>query len=200
MIATGVISDRGDLYLPGCIESLNAACTIVPRWVIDDREHRLGMAGAVAASWQLALDDPNVDYLLHVEEDFRFSELPVWDMRRILESNPDLAQVVLKRQPWSAEEHAAGGQLEVAPGDFTDCTDGELHWVEHERLFSLNPCLIPRRTLELGAPVDAPGGFEAAFTERCLAAGLRFAYFGRREDPPRCEHVGHRRGGDGWRW
>ena len=203
MIAVGIISDRpADWYLEGCQASLRERLSGYPNIVCHvtyDTDHRLGMSGAVAASWSWALDF-GVDYLLHVEEDFTFLDLPLSGMRAVLELNDHLAQVVLKRQPWSAEEKQAGGQMEVSPGDYTEFEARNLHWVEHDRLFSLNPCLIPRRTLELGAPVGHPQGFEAAFTKRCHDAGLRFAYYGRRDDPPRCTHVGAQRGGQGWSW
>jgi hypothetical protein len=199
VIAVGVISDRGDLYLPGCIDSLKA-CGLTVTWVIDDSRHSLGMAGAAAASWQRALENPSVTHLLHIEEDFRIQDLPIDMMRRVLDRSPHLAQVVLKRHPWSDEERQAGGQIEVAPHDYTDCGADDLHWVEHDRLFSMNPSLIPRRTLELGVPVGHPGGVEAGLTERCREAGMRFAYYGRRSDPPRCEHVGFERAPVGWSW
>lgn len=203
MIAVGIISDRpAELYLDGCRESLRKHLACYPNIVCHetyDRDHQLGMAGAVAASWAWALDF-GVDYLLHVEEDFTFFDVPLSGMRAVLELNDHLAQVVLKRQPWSAEEKQAGGQIEVSPDDYAEFGARGLHWVEHDRLFSLNPCLIPRKTLELGAPVGHPLGFEAAFTKRCQDAGLRFAYYGRKSDAPRCEHVGHERGGQGWSW
>lgn len=193
-VACAVISDRGDLYLPGCLESLAQHAPTLQPFVIDDSAHRLGMAGAVRAAWSWALTG-GADYLFHCEEDFRFHQaVPLDAMSKILEANPQLAQVVLKRQPWSDEEKRAGGQIEVAPDDYTDRAVGDLRWTEHRRLFSLNPSLIPRHVLELGWP----DGNEAGFTALCHAMGFSFAYFGHRSDPPRCEHVGHQRGA-GWR-
>jgi glycosyltransferase involved in cell wall biosynthesis len=190
VIATVFISDRGEQYLPGCCESFDAKVWGAdgPRHLVDDHDHRLGLAGAVQAGWTWALLT-GCDYLFAVEEDFRFTNpLNLVEMVKILGAVPYLAQLVLKRQPWSAEEIAAGGQIEVAPDDYTDC-DG---YVEHTRLFSLNPSLIRREVLELG------GGLEVDITQRCLDAGYSFAYFGGRHDPPRCEHVGSVRG-SGWR-
>lgn len=192
-IGVAFISDRAERYLPGCAASFtvnvtgfNAGCHVV-----DDREHLLGMAGAVRAAWAWALDDIKVDYLFHVEEDFRFAApVDLAAVAALLDANPQLAQVVLKRNPWSPEERAAGGIIEQHPGDYTD-RDG---WVEHGRVFSLNPCLIPRRVLEMGWP----DGNEAEFTQRCLDAGYRFAFLGSRHDAPLVEHVGMVRG-EGWR-
>jgi hypothetical protein len=202
VIAAVFVSDRGDLYLPGCQKSVMAQ----PEWgyvsdwkVIDDSAHELGMAGAVRAAWDWALWS-DCDYLLHVEEDFEFYDLPLLGMREVLERNPHLASVTLKRDPWSHIELMAGGQMETAPHLYTQHERHGMQWVEHEWLFSLNPTLIPRRTLELGVPEENVRGFEAEMRERCLDAGLRFAYYGHRDDPPRCVHRGVQRATDGWRW
>lgn len=196
-----VISDRGNLYLPGCLDSLDQHLPPhIPRIVVDDSDHELGMAGAVQKGWAEALGR-GADYVLHVEEDFRFLDLPLDQMRWILDRCPHLAQVVLKRQPWSAEEHAAGGQMETNPTAYTQMRGlgHDVWWCEHQTLFSLNPSLIPRRTLELGWPSGPLGvGNESGMTKQCLDRGMSFAYYGKRDDPPRCEHVGHQRS-TGWR-
>jgi hypothetical protein len=80
-----VVSDRGKLYLPGCFESLEA----------HDNKHKLGMAGAVRAGWEQALE-LGADFVFHLEEDFRFlCTPPVLTMEALLRRLPDLAQVVL---------------------------------------------------------------------------------------------------------
>lgn len=200
MIGVAFISDRQDRYLPGCISSFGEHVLshvpggYLPTTVIDDRDHRLGLAGAVKAAWDWARTE-GVDYLLHVEEDFRFnSRVDLDAMRQVLDTDKYLAQVVLKRQPWSPEEHRAGGIIELNPRDYTQRRDGDLWWVEHQRIFSLNPCLIPRWVLERGWP----DGNEAQATDELVAAGYRFAFFGQRDDPPRVTHVGAERAA-GWR-
>lgn len=197
------VSDRGDLHLPDCrasvrehvLPGLAAARLEVSTHVIDDRAHDLGMAGAVQAAWAWALDE-QVDYLLHVEEDFRFvAALDVTALITLLRRSPYLAQVCLKRQPWSPEERAAGDILAVTPGAYHD----RRGFLVHQRLFSLNPCLIPARVLELGWPSGPLGvGNEAGFTKRALDAGYWFAYWGGRHDPPIIEHVGDTRA-EGWK-
>jgi hypothetical protein len=196
VIGVAFISDRGDRYLPACIESFERALSVeAVSTVIDDLDHRLGLAGAVRAAWDWALDT-GVDYLLHVEEDFLFhTPVDVTDLQAILDHNPQLANIVLKRQadPRTPEAQA-GGIIEQNPGDYTDRTTLEIPWVEHKRCFSLNPCLIPARILKMGWP----DGNEAEMTARCVAEGLTFGFYGRRDDPPRVEHVGWVRSA-GWR-
>lgn len=195
-VAAAFISDRGDKYLPACVDSLrHLHGELFATTIVDDFEHRLGMAGAVRAAWDWARRQ-NADYLLHIEEDFRFvAPFDLADGIQVLREDPRLAQVVLKRQPWSPEEHAAGGIIECHPDDYTDHTDGDgLFWVSHQRIFSLNPCIIPRHIFELGWP----DGNEAEMTTNLVALGYRFAFFGKRTDPPRVVHVGVERGA-GWR-
>lgn len=187
-----VISDRGDLYLPDCLRSLaaNVDWPFGFTTIVDDRDHKLGLAGAVREGWGRALD-AGCDYVFHLEEDFRFAgAIALSSLGLILVDAPHLAQVVLKRQPWSQEEQIAGGVIECHPDAYTD----EGGWVEHGRYFSLNPSLIPRRVLELGWP----DGNEAEFTEICLAKGYRFAFYGAKSDPPRVIHVGTHRAA-GWK-
>ncbi len=193
-VALCIVSDRGDRYLPKCL--LAAAKNL--RWdfsdsiLINDSEHRLGLAGAVQAAWDRS---STADYILHLEEDFVLTEpVDIEAMLTVLEAEPHLAQLVLKRQPWNPEETAAGGIIEQHPSDYNDRVTRGWHWVEHSRVFSLNPCLVPRRVLDLGWP----NGNEAEFTHRCIANGYRFGFWGRRTDSPRCQHIGVERG-NGWK-
>lgn len=192
MIVAVFISDRGDTYLPGCLSSFVEYVEPVTKdlTVIDDRDHLLGMAGAVRAGFEWALST-EADYVWWVEEDFVFERpVPLTDMADVLDNNPHLAQLCLKRQPWSSEEKAAGGIVERFPERYDDWGQ----WTEHDEVFSLNPCLIPRRVLELGWSDDN----ERGFTKKCRDAGYRFAFWGAKFAPPMVTHVGKVRG-TGWR-
>jgi hypothetical protein len=189
-----VVSDRGDLYLPDCLDNLTTVLPEAEVLLVNDEDHKLGMAGAVRRGMEMALET-GCEFVLWVEEDFRFLDRPpVRDMAIILDFYPHLAQVVLKRQPWSGEEHAAGGIVEMAPSDYSDQSFMGISWLEHKRIFSMNPCLIPRNILEFGYPDSN----EAGQTERLVAAGFSFAFYGKRDDPPLVHHVGHERG-SGWK-
>lgn len=194
-IAVAWISDRIDLYLPRAQASFNETIGFNgDQMIFDDRDHRHGLAGNARRAWEWALDTGS-DYLLHLEEDFLFHEpVSLRSMQLVLDVNPHLAQVVLKRQPWNDQEAAAGGIVEMNPDAYTERHWGALTWAEHDIIFSLNPCLIPRRVLELGWP----DGNEAEFTQTCLANGYRFAFYGGKFDPPRVLHVGAQRS-FGWR-
>lgn len=165
-----------------------------PDFTICPHSSRRGLAAAVRLAWMQALATP-ARYVFHAEDDFTYREpVDLARMARLLDENPHLAQVVLKRQPWGEDEIAAGGQIEVAPDEYT-ARDG---FVEHRRLFSLNPSLIRREAIEL-ALAEPGDGLERGITDTLLAHGYSFAYYGARKDPPRCEHIGVRRAA-GYRW
>lgn len=189
-----VVSDRGDLYLPGCLENLNDVMPGVERVIVDDRDHNMGMAGAVQCGMSMALDE-GWEHALWVEEDFRFNERPpIEQMRRVLDMSPSCAQIVLKRQPWSVEEHEAGGIIEMHPSDYLEVSEAGLTWLAHVRIFSMNPCLIPQHILKMGYS----SGNEAEQTKRLVSQGYHFAMYGKRSDPPLVTHVGHDHV-EGWR-
>lgn len=145
---------------------------------------RQGLAAAVQTAW--AGLPKEIDMILHVEEDFVFVEdVDIDGMAMKLEEHGRLAQLVLKRQPWSPEECQAGGIIECHPDEYKQ-RDG---WVEHSRIFSLNPCLIPREVIDMGWP----GGNEAEMTARLVEGGWSFGFWGGRADPPRCVHIGVQR-------
>lgn len=189
-----MVSDRGDLYLPHCLAALGQLGIHVHH-VVDDSAHELGMAGAVNAAWKFATD-AGWDYLFHVEEDFIIRDAPLVAMVNVLSDHPHLAQMVLKRQPWWGLEVELNDQLAAikASAEHRDVVEGSYAWTEHRNLFSLNPCVIPRRIFEKGWDE----GNEAGQSARLKARPLWFGVWGTVDDPPRCEHVGHLRA-QGWR-
>jgi hypothetical protein len=202
-VGVAFISDRDpQLYLQDCTASFWAHVQdphglIGDQLVVDDSNHDLGMAGAVNAAWSWAVAQ-DLDYLFHVEEDFVFRhDFSLRAMMFALTWGKDLAQMVLKRQPWSPEEQAVGNIArmgEIAQQDMHTDALGTIRWCVHNRIFSLNPCLIPREIFEVGWP----SGNEAEATMLMRASGYSFAFFGGIDDLPMVEHVGHVRG-EGWK-
>ncbi len=152
---------------------------------------RRGLAGAVQAGFDLCLDhDP--DYVLWIEEDMLITRmLPVTQAVMVLEAHPELAQMCFKREPFDPAEGtdqlAAQCKLAAFFGEKASYT-----W--HDSLFSLNPCLIPRRVLELGWPSGPLGvGNEAGMTPILLDQGYVFGSWGHVGDEPYARHLGVRR-------
>lgn len=143
---------------------------------------RLGLAGAVQSVWETALGT-DCRFLFHLEGDFQILELvDLTELAGFLDARPHLAQVVLKRQPLTPVE---GDNVIL---DHWIGLDG---WVQQSDVFSLNPCLIPRRILEYGWPSGPLGvGNESGMTARLQEEGFSFAFWGDRDDPPRVHHLG----------
>jgi hypothetical protein len=168
---------------------LPAPVTYPEGWEVVAHPQRRGLAAAVQSAWSNL--PAEVEFLLHVEEDFLLTEdVDIDAMASCLSANPNLAQLVLKRQPCNPQEAAAGGIIECYPNEYAD-RDG---FVEHKRLFSLNPCLIPRHIIDRGWPDH---GGEREFTDPLVADGYTFGFWGMRNDRPRCFHVGEQRSA-GW--
>lgn len=155
---------------------------------------RVGMAGAVQAGFSEALSW-NPDYVLWVEEDMELiNKLPIADALEALQNNDHLAQIMFKREP---VEHP----LEQSLGDVLAATVQNSEWSEvrptytaYNSIFSLNPCLIPRRVLEIGWPSGPLGiGNETGFTKKLLAAGYHFGCWGHVGDPALVRHIGAHR-------
>jgi hypothetical protein len=76
-------------------------------------------------------------------------------------------------------------------------TDGRVFWTEHRRFFTTNPSVYRTSLCKLGWPQESES--EGKFTHRLLADPLlRFAFWGRKFDPPLCEHIGTIRAGAGY--
>jgi len=176
-------------YARRCMASLDDSqfCGVLHH---DDVEPRQGLAASVQLCWD-ELRSWDLDYVFHVEEDFVFPDPPpIDDMAAILAANPELAQVALYRQPWSPEEIAADGYLNL----HSDQYEQREGYLVTDRLFTLNPCLYPAWLMDIGWP---DRGGEAEFTAICREKGLRFGLYGQRTDSARCIHIGARRSA-GW--
>ena len=161
----------------------------------------IGYWRAMQAVWQRARDllggDPTGSVFL-LEDDFVFEQdIDLTDLNHVLGTQPHLTQIALLRQPWFANEIARGGLIEAleAQGQtFTEHTDGAHRWIEHRACFTGNPSLIPARTFARDWPSGAWS--ESRFGQQLFAdPAARGAYWGRRGDAPRVEHIGRERVG-----
>lgn len=157
---------------------------------------RSGFGGAIRRAWSTLRQHSAARFVYHLEDDFTLTRpLDLLDMAMTLEENPHLVQLALRRQPWSAAEVAAGGIVEQHPTDYVDCVG----WLEHRRFFTTNPSLYRRSLLvehEWPDGAESEGRFGIALLER--HPDWRFAYWGRRGDPPWCHHIGAQRVGTGY--
>ena len=217
-LAVVVIGDGRKQYLDQCVPAISANVThpIYARIMVNDEADpaycstldseypewvhvhtgRVGMAGAVQAGYDAALTF-SPDYTLWVEEDMLLTQpLPIADVAQVLGSRRDedghrLAQMMFPREPWwndMEQQHGQWGALQRLSASPT------VHgtYLSQDYIFSLNPCLIPRRVLQLGWDADN----EAGVTKKLRDDGYVFGVWGSGETYAR--HIGHERSGS-WR-
>lgn len=158
-----------------------------------------GLSGSIRTLWEAAqmLD---VDYVFHVEEDFTFNvKPPIDNMITILKASPHVWQVALKRQPVNGDEAAVGGFMQQDPTAYTQfylANDPNIYWVEHRRLFTLNPCIY---SIDITRPLWPQSGGEREFSDRVfLNEESTCAFLGGIEDEPMVNHIGNYRA-PGWK-
>lgn len=164
-----------------------------PRITFYGSDGRSGYARAAGRAWRASVE-AGTDHVFWLEDDFILTEpVDLAAMARVLDEVPHLVQLMLKRQAWWANEVEAGGVCEFAPERFHDrSNDRGDHWVEYDAYWS-NPHLTTRAFMAAHHWPDCAHS-EAVFGGIVVAEGSRGAFWGRREDPPRVEHVGIRQG------
>jgi hypothetical protein len=183
-----VVDDSGDADWRRMLATVLAARTdmAVPTEVIAVAERAAGYPAAMQAVFAAA----EGEHVALWEEDFHATaDIDLAELGAILDDRPHLAQVALLRQPWFANEIAAGGVLEAKAhlGDEIELVDGVY---EHRSFFTCNPTVLPRRTLDHEWPQRAWS--ESAFGQRLLRdASVRFGMM----PGVRVEHVGAERTG-----
>lgn len=129
-------------------------------------------------------------WIFWLEDDFTFErDVPLDRMAQVLDADPDLTQMALRRQAWFPAELEVGGFVEQNPDAYTDTAWG----MTHRLFYTTNPHLTSRRFLvEHDWPKTA--GSERAFSRRVLTGDRRSGYWGARTDDPWVHHFGERNG------
>lgn len=167
-------------------------------WTVIGGPLRRGFGGAIRNAWSYLRESGSSRYTFHLEDDFVFRRpVDLGRMSNVLALNPQLAQLALRRQPWNAEERAAGGIVEAHPEDWHDRETIGYPWLETRRFFTTNPCLYPTSLVDL---FDWPEGehSEGHFGATLRSADKTFGYWGARDSGEWVEHVGHQRAGIGY--
>lgn len=159
---------------------------------------RQGFGGAIRFLWQVLANLPE-PFVFHLEDDFLFNRrVDLLGMAAVLSDNPNLVQLALRRQPWNEQEKAAGGIVEMHPGDWIDRSDFHGHeWLESRRNFTTNPSLYRTSLCARGWPNVEHS--EGIFTHQLLEdPDVRFGYWGSRFSGEWVTHIGHQRVGVGY--
>lgn len=154
-----------------------------------------GFCGAIQVGWEAVKGS---EYIFHLEDDFTFNEpVYLYDMAAVLEHETQLVQLALLRQPVNEDEAKAGGLIQLWPNEYQEMAWGGFHWVEHRLFFTTNPSLYRGSLIDVGWP-GSPA-CESAFTEKVKRVDTAvFAYWGRKDDPPKVHHIGDNRVGEGY--
>lgn len=159
---------------------------------------RLGLGGCFRSALEVVMGT-DADYAFMCEDDIPLlSDTILTPMADILDAHPNLAQLMLMRDPVNTEEIAAGGVYQLTPDEFTECTNGTDYFVTHKRWFGFNPHLIKRTVIE-HILANATNFLELGVTDALKPVGYQFGYWGRISDPPRCQSIGVTRS-SGYRW
>lgn len=163
---------------------------------VHQNKPKKGFGGAIQEAWKLI--NPDTDFVFHLEEDFLFNDsVPLGNMISVLNEYPDITQIVLKRQSVIKEESDYGGIVEKNPNAYTELTTPYGTLSTHREFYSTNPCLYRRSLLDVGWPDEQPS--ELRMTERLLEnPDNKFAFWGKKFDPPFVEHIGHSRPEEGF--
>lgn len=165
---------------------------------------RIGFAQTIRSAWSHL---PKCDFVFTLEGDYLFNtDIDIELMSAILDSEPKLAQLVLKRQAWNSAEKEAGGIVELHPTWYEERWSCGTIISEHTAFYSTNPNLM-RYSLTRISGSSAHSGevtwpneeqSEGKFGARLRDAGYTFAFLGKKFAPPLVEHIGIQRAGSGY--
>lgn len=164
------------------------------RYVLSASRRALGYAPAMRRALDHVATLP-VDWVWISEDDFLYRRpVGLLVLAGVMEADPKLAQVVLRRQPWFPSELRSGDMIGRFPAaQFEERSD----YLRHRQFFSMNPHLIRRETLaRFRWPLGASS--ERRYGERLFHAGYFAGLWGGRHEPPWVEHVGRTRVGTGY--
>lgn len=195
---TGPITRRVIYDDTGDLDHQRALSTRYPEFeTIQHPAGRQGFGGAIRTAWRHLVGGPE-RFVWHHEDDFILNRpLDLRSLAAVLDARPHLAQLALRRQPWNAEEMAAGGIVEQHPADYDEASMADAVWLEHRRFFTTNPSLYRRSLAQRGWPdVEHSEGHFSIDLFR--DPDVRCAYWGPRASTPWVHHIGAERVGTGY--
>ena len=165
-----------------------------------DAHRHLGHGPAVARAWKMASQLP-VEWLLWMEEDMVLQRpLDLRQLVAVMDAEPNVAQMALRRNAHFPAEVAAGPtQIErFSPEAFTERGTNGQAWLQHREFYSLNPHLVRRDFLARHSWPPVPNS-EHRFGLRLFRDGaVTCGLWGPRDAEPQVLHIGTERTGTGY--
>lgn len=161
-------------------------------------------------AWEMVPKD--TDYIWHQEDDFIFPQhIEVQELIDILEIFPRaLSQICLKRQRWYPDDSDFIGKIEsgmVGKEIEFDLGEHKKNLILHQDYFNANPCIYPRWVIEEKYSYNPQESVIANDLKNKYGNAVHSAIYGKRNDAPLCEHIGHYNQGrkvlenePGWDW
>lgn len=161
-------------------------------WDVEPLGATRGYSVAMARAIQRAIGSGQ-PWIFWLEDDFTFNrKVDVRRMQATMEAYPDLAQLVLLRQPWYEPELEAGSLLADPRYSFAQ-RNGH---VVHRAYWSMNPMLTRRELLARYEWPQMPGS-EKRFGRRLFTdESAKVAFWGKRDAAPLVHHHGRQPAGN----
>lgn len=169
-----------------------------PAYRIDAHRH-LGHGPAVARAFQLA-SRMDADWVFVCEDDMEYQQpIDLAAMAAEMDDNPDLSQMILRRQAWFPAEVEAGGMIErFDPSLFSERSQNGTTWIEHRQFWSISSNLVRRSFLARHRWPAVPNSEHRFSRQLFRDARVTAGIWGARTDPPRVLHIGTERTGSGY--
>ncbi len=148
-------------------------------------EENLRVDNTVRKIWDNVPSD--IDYVFHQENDFIYLEkIYISELVKVLET-PTIVQCALARQAWFQDEKESGGLFKTRSERFRSGNASGIDIVMHRDHFTFNPSLYKRKWL---VDINPFGEYQLSNYYLSQNSALWFAYYGKRTDKNRIEHIG----------
>lgn len=158
---------------------------------------RRGFDGAIRAGWAAVRELRDVEYVVHLEDDFKLLKtLDLSLVQKLLDKRKHIVQVALLRNPVAPQEIKAGAVWKTHPECYRWSYDADLdvRWYEQRLFFTTNPSMYRK---SLVRQYDWPNSLhsEGIFTKQIFDENPDWysAYLGSGEEWVR--HIGEQRKG-----
>lgn len=165
-------------------------------------EPKRGYTKAMRRFWHV-VKETKADYVFHQEDDFLLKQqINCNDLISVLEANPHLTQMALRRQAWFENEIRDGGMLETLVKNgakFEAKNKDGFTWLEQRTFWTCNPNIHPtwvEQKVEWPATKWSEYNFSRAIYKKDRS--YRGGIWGRWRAKPNLEHIGAYRKGSGY--
>lgn len=193
-----ILDDSGDhAYRQSLVEKYG------DEWeVVSVGETRMGYVAAMREIRSIGIRS-DAKFIFHLEDDFQLNRpVNIDSITELLDSNRNIAQMALVRQPWYANEIVHGGVIQALIEQGCrfqekikiDKDKKVVRWLEHRAVWTANPNVFSVEVARMDYP-DVPYSESAFMRQLNTNTALVCAYWGTLSDEPYVTHIGDYRNG-----